>query len=261
MSKPYVIVSPPWETTSGGVRVMYGLYGHLLAKGQVAYMNERPATGDFIVVYPEIQQGNPTNAKTVVRYILNKPGVVPALYTDGTVKSGPTRFDPTDRLYYFSQLFSEEPVNPNRLLFLPILDLHTFTVQKGVQRKNKCKFIGKGIDTHSAYTEGLFSIDRSFAQYQQALADYLNTCNVMYCYDPCSAMLEVARLCGVRVVMMNNTQYTKDQFKAYEPGMNGISWGTEEEKELNVEQFRQGYIHLRRMFDLSLDQFIKDTQV
>jgi len=259
--KPYVIVSPPWETTSGGVRVMYGLYGWLLSKGQIAYLNEKPATGEVIAIYPEIQQGNPVQASTVVRYILNKPGVVPALYTDGTVKQGPTTFAETDRLYYFSQLFSDEPISDNRLLFLPILDLHTFKIQKGTTRNNKCKFVGKGKDTHSAYTEGLFEIDRRFAQDQQALADYLNTCSVMYCYDPCSAMLEVARLCGCRVVMMNNTQYTKEQFKQYEPGMNGISWGTDEVKELNAEQFRQGYISLRRMFDLALDKFIIDTQL
>jgi hypothetical protein len=43
--KPYVIACPPWETTSGGVRVMYGLYGWLLAKGQVVYLNERPVDG------------------------------------------------------------------------------------------------------------------------------------------------------------------------------------------------------------------------
>lgn len=261
MTKPYVIVSPPWETTSGGVRVMYGLYGHLLAKGQVAYLNEKPATGEVIAIYPEIQQGNPVQASTVVRYILNKPGVVPALYTDGTVKLGPTTFEKTDRLYYFSQLFSDTPVPYSRLLFLPILDLHTFRVNKGTLRNKKCKFIGKGKDTHSAYTEGLFTIDRQFANDQKALADYLNTCSVMYCYDPCSAMLEIARLCGCRVVMMNNTQYTKEQFKTYEPGMNGISWGIEEDKPLDAEQFRQGYISLRRMFDYSLDVFITDTQL
>lgn len=253
--KTYVIASPQYNPTSGGIKVMWGLYGWLLARGVEVYMNQVPATGDLVAIYPEIFHGNPANAQTVVRYILNKPGVMGA---NGV--PGPTHFDSSDRLYYFSQLFSDDPIPSNKLLFLPIIDLHTFYVQKGKIRKNKCKFIGKGVDIHSSYTEGLFTIDRSFASDQQKLADYLNTCSVLYCYDPCSAMTEVARLCGCRVVMMNNTQYTKEKFKQYEPGINGISWGPEEQKELDADQFRQGYINLVRMFEFSLDKFIEDTQ-
>src|SRR4051812_8186794 len=95
--KPYVLTAPPFEITSGGVRVMYGLYGWLLAKGQVVFLNQKPSTGDCIGVYPEIEQGNPANASTVVRYILNKPGIVPALMNDGTLRNGPTEFEPTDK--------------------------------------------------------------------------------------------------------------------------------------------------------------------
>lgn len=261
MSKPYVIVSPPWETTSGGVRVMYGLYGWLLAKGQVAYLNEKPVRGDFIAIYPEIEHGNPAEASTVVRYILNKPGAVDAIYTDGTVKKGPTEFAPTDKIYYFSQLFGE--ADDEHYMFLPILDLHTFKDQHR-KRTKVAYFVGKAIkepnyESKFVHPKDAILIDRDFAQDQQALADLLNECEVLYCYDPVTAMTELARLCGCRIVMVNPL-YTKEEFEKYEPGMNGISWGEDKKVPLWTEAFRSHYESLRRAFEYQLDTFITETQ-
>lgn len=251
--KPIVIVSPEYDFVSGGIKVMWGLFGHLLARGVEVYINRYPATKDFIAIYPEIYHGNPTGAETVIRYILNKPGVMGA---NGV--PGPTEFDKNDILIYFSQLFSEKETKD--ILFLPIINTQVFRVKRGTNRNNKCKFVGKGIDTHSAYTEGLFTLDRAFARDQEKLAEYLNTCSVMYCYDTCSAMTEVARLCGCRVVMMNNFMYTKEQFSKYEPGMNGISWGVEENVPLDVDAFRQTYEDIKAIFNYSLDKLLLRLQ-
>lgn len=245
--KPIVVVSPNYDFVSGGIKVMWGLYGHLLARGIEVYMNKYPH-GDFTAIYPEIFHGNPTKANQVVRYILNKPGVMGA-----SGVPGPTTFDDSDLLVYFSQLFSEKETND--ILFLPIINTQIFRPLNG-KRNHKCKFVGKGIDTHSAYTEGLFNITRDFARDQEKLAEYLNTCSVMYCYDTCSAMTEVARLCGCRVVMMNNFMYTKEEFSRYEPGMNGISWGVEENVPLDTDAFRQTYEDMKAVFGYSLDKFL-----
>ena len=94
MRKFYSIMTPPFDPTSGGIRVMWGLYGWLLAKGQVAYTNATSDNpDDFIAIYPEIYRGNEAGAKTVVRYLLNKPGTM-ALY--GT--PGLTTFDKNDKI-------------------------------------------------------------------------------------------------------------------------------------------------------------------
>jgi hypothetical protein len=257
MYKPYVLTAPKWETTSGGVRVMYGLYGWLLAKGQVVFLNEKPSSGDCIGIYPEIQQGNPAEASTVVRYILNKPGVVPALMEDGRLKYGPTVFDPNDRLYYFSRLYGGDDHNT---LFLPILNMHLFRDQKK-QRTKTAYMIGKGMNypLHPVHPADAIEIDRGFAQDQGALADLLNECSALYCYDPNTAMTEVARLCGCRIVMVNPL-YTKEEFQRYEPGMMGISWGKDEGIRLNVPEFRMHYADMRFMFEKRLDAFIEETQ-
>lgn len=261
MYKPYVIISPPFEITSGGVRVMYGLYGWLLAKGQIAYINERPIQSDYIAIYPEIQQGNPLGAKTVVRYILNKPGVVPAIYQDGTQKVGPTEFDEGDILYYFSRLYGK--TDAKHYLFLPICNMHLFYDQRK-KRTKTCYMVGKGIrekniESRFIHPSDSIEITREFAQDQSALADLLNECEVLYNYDPVSAITEVARLCGTRIVQIP-TKYTKEQFSVYEPGMMGISWGKDTGEKLNVEAFRNYYKDLISIFENKLNGFISETQ-
>lgn len=255
--RPYSIRAPEFDPTSGGIRVMYGLYGWLLAKGQIAHINAVFENKDFVGIYPEIYHGNDLQANTVVRYLLNKPGVMGSVGPDGSFRGGPTIFPRSDRIYAFSELFNTEGCNKDHILFLPILNLHIFKDQKKARTK-KAVFVGKGQNT-GLHPQDCVPIDRKFAQDQQALADLLNECEVMYQYDPVSAMSEIARLCGCRVVMLQE-EYSKDDYRKYEPGINGISWGLNEEIRLEVDGFRQHYIELRQKFSKQLDIFIDQTQ-
>jgi hypothetical protein len=124
--------------------------------------------------------------------------------------------------------------------------------------------VGKGIhdkDIRSKFIHpyNSFEITREFAQDQQALAELLNECEVLYNYDPVSAITEVARLCGTRVVQIP-TKYTKEQFSVYEPGMMGISWGKDTGEKLDVEGFRNHYKGLVTTFEAKLNGFIAETQ-
>lgn len=249
--KPYCIVSPDYDPLSGGIKVMWGLYGYMLARGIEVYMNRYPA-GDVIAIYPEIVNDNPVGAKKVVRYLLNKPGV---MSMNGI--PGPTKFDPKDEIFVFSELFNVTGVDEKHHMFLPVINTHIFTDQGRVRSKS-CVFVGKGVD-RKKHDPGAIYIDRETARDQSALADFLNECEVMYCYDPVTAMTEVARLCGCRVVMFNDS-YTKDEFREYEPGMNGISWGKDEGVKLDTEGFRDHYMSLRRSFSNKLDHFVQITQ-
>src|SRR3990167_3439006 len=256
MYKPYTIFSPQWDTVSGGTRVMFGLYGWLLAKGQIAFLNSKFNHSDCIAVYPEIQQGNPAEAFTVVRYILNKPGVVEALYDDGTIMKGPTKFNDDDILYYFSRLYGN--TDEKHYMFLPILNMHLFKDQKK-NRNKTCYFIGKGIHyidkSQYIHPQDAIYIDRQFAQDQQALADLLNETKILYCYDPVTAMTELARLCGTRIVQFPSI-YTLNEFSLYEPGMNGISWGQDDGTKLDTETFRNHYQGMVKTFEEKLEIFI-----
>lgn len=230
---------------------MYALRSWLEIKGQVTYMNAK-YDNDFIAVYPEIYHGNETGAKTVVRYILNKPGV---MATYGV--QGPTTFDKTDHIFVFSKIFDTFGVDADHIMFLPILNLQLFKNKNKIRDKT-CYFVGKGINLNYHPKDSIL-IDRSVAENQSALTDLLNECEVMYGYDPVSAMYEVARLCGCRVVLIQD-QYTKEEWSKYEPGMNGISWGMEETIPLNVVKFRETYEELWWIMEEKIIKFIDITQ-
>lgn len=247
--KPYVIISPDYDYTSGGIKVMWSLYGWLLSKGVEVYINRLPRNRENITIYPEIQNGNPTGSSNVVRYILNTPGVMGG-YVNGSFIAGPTTFPSTDKIYVFSRLFDTFGVSDEHILFLPSIDLHTF-YDKKKERTRTCYFVGKGENKH-LHPNDAIEVDRSIAQDQGLLSDILNTCHTMYCYDPISAMMEVSRLCGckVRYVAGRPLEVLKD----YEPSLNGI------DSDLDIRAFTNHYIDLKRIFNKKLDMFIEETQ-
>ena len=249
--KPYCIAAPPYDSVSGGIRVMYALQSWLETKGQIALMNTTFDT-DFIAVYPEIYHGNQAEAKNVVRYILNKPGV---MASNGV--QGPTSFDMKDKIYVFSEMFNTFGVDDDHIMFLPVLNLHLFKDQKK-KRTNTCYFIGKGINLEK-HPEKSIPITRESSRDQAHLTDVLNKCQVMYCYDDATAMTEIARLCGCRVIVYPGTRGLQE-WEKYEPGMNGITWGDDSEVKLDVEKFRQHYKNMILVFESRLEKFIDDTQ-
>lgn len=235
---------------------MYALHGWLLAKGQVSFINGMMGD-DFVAVYPEIYQGNPAGASHVVRYLLNVPGVMHLRGTEYT----PLEIGEGEKVYTFSQLYNVEPykVPDDHIMFLPCLDLHTFKVTNTGKRTKQVKLIGKGTDLHYPETEGLFELTREFSNNQQALADLLNECDILYSYDNNSAMFEVARLCGCRVVIFPSI-YNKAEFSTYEPGMNGISYGIVDKPSLDAVEFRNHYKNMIKVFEERLEGFIDETQ-
>lgn len=248
MRKPYLIRTPDMDPVSGGIRVMYGLYGHLLSRGQLAYLNaqiEIPSIG----IYPEIYHGNEMKSERVVRYILQTPGV---MQTGGV--PGPTEFDETDDTYVFSRVYDQWNVPDDHILFLPIIDMHTFKDQHK-KRTKTAFYCARGTNLCKHPTDAV-EITRQFAMDQQKLADLLNECEVLYVYDKITAMLEVARLCGCKIVYWGES--TEEELAIYEPGLNGL--GYHEEIPLYTKVFRDHYELLKFTFEERLSKFIDHTQ-
>ena len=258
--KPYSIIAPPYSVISGGIRVMYALRSWLEIKGQIAFMNAKIDV-PFIAIYPEIYEGNWAGAQYIVRYILNKPGVMGKSDGQGNVIPGPLHFSETDTIIQFSKLYDTFNTPDNHCMFLPILNLHLFKDQ-GKKRTKTCFYVGKGnnLELHPKDAVGIF---QHFAIDQGALADLLNECQVMYSYENPTAMNEIARLCGCRVIFIPNDKtpfYSKEKLaKYYEPGIEGITWWGEEEKG-NLETFRDRYVDLVNTFSKKLDNFITESQ-
>lgn len=234
---------------------MYGLYGHLLAKGQIAFVNGMVNT-ESVGIYPEIFHGNELNATKVIRYILQKPGMMGAGFSDGSFQAGPTAFDPNDEKYIFSRVYDEWDSPDDHILFLPIIPLNVFTDKKG-KRDKVAFYVGKGTNL-GKHPENAVELTRAQTQDQTWLANFLNECQTLYVYDRMSAIMEVARLCGCRIVYWGDME--QELLKKYEPGMNGITYKDKAAEKLYADTFREKYKQLGREFDLKLDYFINKTQ-
>lgn len=246
--KPYSLACPPYEVTSGGIRVMYALQSWLEIKGQIALMN---TTFDvpFVGIYPEIYHGNDLGASRVVRYLLNKPGVMA-----GYGIPGPTQFDPTDDIYVFSKIYDTFGVDSDHLLFCPVINLHVFKDYKR-KRTKTCYLVGKGTNANQ-HPKDSIELTRFFSNDQGSLADLLNECSVIYGYDPLSAMYDIARLCGCEVRYLGDR--SREELAEYELGIEGIDFGSG--TALNSDSFRDMYLKLREDFSTKIDTFIESTQ-
>ena len=238
---------------------MWAFIEALRERGQQVYVNAVIRDQDFIAVYPELTCGNPFNAKRVVRWILSWPGFI---------GGGPTKFDKTDQIFVFSKIYNTFGVDDDHLMFLPAIDINIFHRTNFGKRTKQCKYVSKGTDLHLRELEEVEELHKEMAVDQQRLADYLNECEVLYSYDPASAIFECARLCGCRVVIIPNKGYahskygkmTKKEFSQYEPGMNGLSFGLDEHIELDTDKFMNHYIDMIMEFDRKLNFFIEETQ-
>ena len=254
MIKPYLLRTPDYDYTSGGIKVMYGLYGHLLAKGLPAFLNAGvnvPSVG----IYPEIYHGNDMFATKVVRYILQTPGMMGTQDQFGEFKAGPTSFPPDDEIYVFSRVYDEWNSDDDHILFLPIIDLHTFK-DLGLKRTKKAFYVGKGANLGQHPKEAVELSRQTDTKDQQQLAKFLNECQVLYVYDHLSAIMECARLCGCKVVYLGDL--TEKQLNLYEPGVEGL--GYREMADLDTKTFLEHYKGLQTTFSQRLDKFIERTQ-
>ena len=254
--KPYIIASPMYDYTSGGIKVMWGLFGWLLAKGVEVYMNmlpKRRSPNDCIAIYPEIQNGNPVGTDKIIRYVLAPLGEMGAINQFGQFVPGPLVFGENEKVYYFSRLFGK--TDDSHYLFLPVINLHIFK-DYGKERNRVCFLVGKGKNQYK-HPKNAIELSRTFAQDQKALADLLNECHTFYCYDKRTAMMEVARLCGCSVMYYG--EHTKKELSLYEPGLNGIGFNGKRQK-LDSKAFRKHYIGLIKEFETRLDTFLEETQ-
>jgi len=254
MYKPYSIRSPQFDTTSGGIRVLYGLYGWLLAKGQIAYLNTIVQGTESIGIYPEIYRGNELGASKVVRYILQKPGVMGTTDQYGSFSTGPTKFNSDDEIYVFSKIYDTFEVSNSHLLFLPIINTHIFK-DLHKKRTKTCYLVGKGVNTNQ-HPKDAIELTRQFATNQTAFSELLNECKMLYGYDHMSAAYDIARLCGCPVTYFGSGSQL--ELRGYEPGLQGIDFG--EGSEFNPHAFRMNYQGLIDKFSIKLDRFITETQ-
>ncbi len=280
---PYYIYAPAYTQMSAGIRVLHLLCHWLNRKGQLAYIVPFQDTADYtslelltplltreiadrhispdkspVVVYPEVISGNPLQASSVVRYLLNRPGLL----------GGDHTYSKTEMIWAFSGYLASETERCDGVLHMPVLDDRIFYPQPGQHRSGTAFYASKFKNIHNQQVFGIptdsveITRERPDSQTPQEIADLLRRSEYFFCFEN-TALAAEAVLCGCPAVFMPN-QFLDRPIAIEELGWDGYAWGTDPQELLRakstVERGRDNYRRTVRNFFVQLDSFIRQTQ-
>lgn len=146
-----------------------------------------------VVVYPETVWGNPLRFRNVVRWVLNKPGL---LAGDAAFHAGELVFT-WDRVYW----------NTENILRLDAVDRCLFK-DKGFVRDTDAVFVYKGGKVRDTpELEGLPVITMQWPAERTELAGLLQRTRYLYTHDLHSSILEEAIACGAKIRIVTADGY------------------------------------------------------
>lgn len=216
MDDVFLILAPPYTTKSSGVRALYRLCHHLNESGYpTAIIAERegcPAdwnvhfhrgpVEDRIVIYPEIVSGNALEARKVVRWVLNDPGL---LAGDKTYPDEEMVFVYDPRRLEVASAAVSKPLGPERVLWTGLIDPDVIYPDASVPKTLDCSFTHKGHALRERFPlpSGLSVTPlEDITPDMAALGDALRRTRTLYSYDHYSNVLREAAIsgCDIRVV-------------------------------------------------------------
>jgi len=244
MKKPkFIILSPSKNEPSGGMVVLYHLKRKLedlnFDVKMQHWRDNTKITSDLdttVVIYPEIINHNPTNAKHVVRWILNRPGVI---------GGNPSNYGENDLIYLFNEYFGYNKPNNG---ILRLIDYKWDLWVEGNTEKDieYAHYIGKSVKyyPHNGFNiHKKNSLDLSFRlhNYNEA-AKILKRVKYFYSYDLMTFWSIAASMCGATSVVIPKEKesyhyISKEDFYSYRPSCRySVAYGEDEIERVNSEK-------------------------
>ena len=191
----YVIVAPPFQHASAGIRVLYDLQKWLILAGFDAmvctWFTGYPVESfaEDIVVYPEVAPGNVLKAKRVVRFILNSPG---------KLGHGEKTYAPNELLVAYNSELSSFADG----FVLQVPSTEPYFCPSDGPREMDAVYVGKGrnLGLHPA---SCVEITRNFPPTRPQLAELLRSVKTLYSYDDFTMLAHEAKICGCNVTLIN----------------------------------------------------------
>jgi predicted O-linked N-acetylglucosamine transferase (SPINDLY family) len=217
----YVIVAPPYQHNSAGIRVLYDLQKWLVRAGLDAivctWFNGYPVEQfeDDIVIYPEVAPGNLLKAKRVIRYILNVPG---------KLGYGEKTYDPGEVLIAYNKELA--PYAGGRMLQVPSIE--PFFHAADCVKTCDAVFVGKGRDL-GLHPPHSVAITKAYPATRRDMAQLLRSVKTLYMYDDFSMISHEAVLCGCDVKLIRADGAIVDYPH--------LSWPTVEEFKVQLDDF------------------------
>ena len=270
----FIIHAPNYVSTSAGVHCVYRLCDDLNKLGVPSAICGSAKTSKELnaplifwrdakrllkyenrwVLYSETISGNPTNAKNVVRWVLNRPGL---LGGEETYENSEKVFVYSDqyRNYVKNQIAGKlQSVNLDRDIFYPPSDPHA-------ARPLKCFYVGK-----SKYKSGVLDrkevleITRNFPK-KNELGKILRASSILYTFDNSTALTYEAIACGCRVMIIPDGTQTFSDFEKLELGTYGIHWNSQPDVEevINPSDLFSRLEQLEIAYTLQIQNMINQT--
>ena len=225
--RPYYVTAPDWLHWSAGVRTVHYLVHALNEMGEEAYLfsaeriaphlrtprltqeivdwHVRVQGRDPIAVYPEIVKGNPLGARTVVRWLMNRPGVASS--------EGESEFPETDLIFFYCPwAVPPQWTRPTRQLFIPCVDPDEMPAGDPNQVRDLEIIYGHRYRSagyayaprHQKRLDAGTMLDlSSHPRGREEFSYYLRRAKVVYVYEP-SAVIMDAGLSGCPAVLMRS---------------------------------------------------------
>ncbi|OIQ71300.1 hypothetical protein GALL_470850 [mine drainage metagenome] len=196
-TRRYVIVAPPYQHNSAGIRVLYDLQKWLVRSGLDAivctWFQGYPVDqfSEDIVIYPEVAPGNILNAKRIIRYILNIPG---------KLGFGENKYAENEILI----AYNKELACYTNGVILQVPSIEPFFNDLNTDKKINAFYVGKGKNTNK-HPENCIEITKTFPATRHDVADLLRSVKVLYTYDDFSMISQEAKLCGCDIKLINSS--------------------------------------------------------
>ncbi len=276
---PYYVYAPDYRESSSGIQSLHYLCHALNLEGAKAYLVGCEVTNPdlqtplltevararheslglpAIAVYPEIVTGNPLSAPVVVRYMLNREGVL----NGNAIDAGPD-----DLHFYFREEFFDATA-PGDYLRIPMVDIGMFSPDAAQYPTLNLLYLNRvprdAVDFSRlpAHTQVL-SMQNPLPLAE--LARLLRKARVLYSYEQ-SSTCSLAVFCGCPVVALTapghekhaNTAATREDLGG------GMVWSDDEaslaQARQEVEAARVKYLDSEALFWQQLQNFLTKTQ-
>lgn len=249
----FIIYAPPYKDNAGGIIVLHKLCHLLNEMGHQAYLwpnqlGVRPTlrkkiknylkrppyitypeyltpladktvlTENSIVVYSEVDYGNPLGAKNVVRWLLHKPGF----------HTGVANFGKEELLFFFSEYFVDPAFNIDPANKMFVLSLNSaYTAGSSDERSGSCYLMRKG-KGRTLIHDLSDSIQVDGLNHQET-ADIFRKSKYFYSYDEVTLYSQYAAMCGCISVVIPENYSSREEYVEKNPtAKNGIAYGLDD---------------------------------
>ena len=255
--RPIIIITPDYTPQSNGIKALHHICHLINNFGGVARVlfltndkivgsgdhdaamlnpdwntpilqeHERHFIEDGIVLYPEVVNGNPMNAKRVARWVGNKEGVL----RDGIGMSA----EPSDFIVAHSRVLCAKP--DHVLFYTDIPDIFNDDDSPPEKRILNATYIGKGyLYGDVGIIKNTLWIERKYPSTKPQLAFLLRHVACMYTWDSWSETNVDAILCGAVPYFLRYTPFTPEEVDASEIGV--IPRLDDNNRTFNLSRFR-----------------------